>query len=25
LHDVQGQFKSGLIDGVYQVRMEVPL
>ncbi|CAM8648254.1 HATPase_YpdA-YehU-LytS-like domain containing protein [Comamonadaceae bacterium] len=25
LHDVQGQFKSGLKDGVYQVRMEVPL
>jgi two-component system sensor histidine kinase AlgZ len=25
LHDVQGQFKSGLMDGVYQVRMEVPL
>ncbi|MEO7107493.1 MAG: histidine kinase [Rhodoferax sp.] len=25
LHDLQGQFKSGLKDGVYQVRMEVPL
>ena len=25
LHDVQGQFKSGLKNGVYQVRMEVPL
>jgi len=25
LHDVQGQFKSGLKEGVYQVRMEVPL
>ena len=25
LHDVQGRFKSGLVDGVYQVRMEVPL
>jgi len=25
LHDVQGQFQSGLKDGVYQVRMEVPL
>jgi len=25
LHDVQGQFLSGLKDGVYQVRMEVPL
>ena len=25
LHDVQGQFKSGLKDGVYQVRIEVPL
>ena len=25
LHDVQGQFRSGLKDGVYQVRMEVPL
>ncbi len=25
LHDVQGQFKSGLKDGVYQVRMEVPI
>jgi two-component system sensor histidine kinase AlgZ len=24
LHDVQGQFRSGLRDGVYQVRMEVP-
>ena len=25
MHDVQGQFRSGLRDGVYQVRMEVPL
>ena len=25
LHDVQGQFRSGLKDGVYQVRIEVPL
>ncbi len=25
LHDVQGRFRSGLVDGVYQVRMEVPL
>lgn len=25
LHDVQGQFRSGLKDGVFQVRMEVPL
>ena len=25
LHDVQGQFRAGLKDGVYQVRMEVPL
>jgi two-component system sensor histidine kinase AlgZ len=25
LHDVQGQFRSGLKDGVYQVRMEVPI
>jgi two-component system sensor histidine kinase AlgZ len=25
MHDVQGQFRSGLNDGVYQVRMEVPL
>jgi two-component system sensor histidine kinase AlgZ len=24
LHDVQGQFRSGLNDGVFQVRMEVP-
>jgi len=24
LHDVQGQFRSGLKNGVYQVRMEVP-
>ena len=24
LHDVQGQFQSGLRDGVYQVRIEVP-
>ena len=25
LHDVQGQFRCGLVDGVYQVRMEVPI
>lgn len=25
MHDVQGQFRSGLHGGVYQVRMEVPL
>ena len=25
LHDVQGQFRSGLKDGFYQVRIEVPL
>lgn len=25
LHDVQGQFRCGLKNGVYQVRMEVPL
>lgn len=25
LHDVQGQFRSGLKDGIYQVRMEIPL
>jgi len=25
MHDVQGQFKSGLKDGVFQVRIEVPL
>ncbi len=25
LHDVQGQFRCGLVDGVYQVRIEVPL
>ena len=25
LHDVQGRFQCGLVDGVYQVRMEVPL
>jgi two-component system sensor histidine kinase AlgZ len=25
LHDVQGQFRSALKDGVYQVRIEVPL
>jgi two-component system sensor histidine kinase AlgZ len=25
LHDVQGQFRSGLKNGIYQVRMEVPL
>ncbi|MCW5642891.1 MAG: histidine kinase [Rhodoferax sp.] len=24
LHDVQAQFRSGLVDGIYQVRMEVP-
>ena len=25
LHDVQGQFKSGLKDGIYQVRIEMPI
>ena len=25
LHDVQSQFRAGLKDGVYQVRIEVPL
>ena len=25
LHDVQGQFQAALKDGVYQVRMEVPV
>jgi two-component system sensor histidine kinase AlgZ len=25
LHDLQGQFRSGLKDGIYQVRLEVPL
>jgi two-component system, LytTR family, sensor histidine kinase AlgZ len=25
LHDVQGQFQAGLKDGVYQVRLEVPV
>jgi hypothetical protein len=25
LHDLQGQFRSGQKDGLYQVRMEVPL
>ena len=25
LHDVQGQFQAGLKDGLYQVRMEVPV
>ena len=25
LHDVQGQFKTVLVDGVYQVRLEVPV
>jgi two-component system sensor histidine kinase AlgZ len=25
LHDVQGQFQAALKDGVYQVRMEVPI
>lgn len=25
LHDVQGQFRSGLVDGVYQVRIELPI
>ncbi len=24
LHDVQGEFRAALKDGVYQVRMEVP-
>jgi len=25
LHDVQGQFRFGLKDGVFQVRIEVPV
>jgi len=25
LHDVQGRFQAGLKDGVFQVRIEVPL
>jgi two-component system sensor histidine kinase AlgZ len=25
LHDVQGQFQSAMKDGVFQVRIEVPL
>ena len=25
LHDVQGRFRSGLVDGVFQVRIEVPV
>src|SRR5207253_10450838 len=25
LHDVQAQFQTALVDGVYQVRMEVPV
>jgi len=25
LHDVQGRFRSGRVDGVYQVRLEVPI
>ncbi len=25
LHDLQGQFRSGLREGVFQVRIEVPL
>lgn len=25
LHDVQAAFQSALVDGVYQVRLEVPL
>ncbi len=25
LHDVEARFRSGLVDGVYQVRMEVPV
>lgn len=25
LHDVQGRFRSGHVDGIYQVRLEVPL
>ena len=25
MHDVQGRFQCGLVDGVYQVRIEVPL
>ena len=24
LHDLHGSFRAGLIDGVYQVRIEVP-
>ena len=24
LHDVQGQFRAGLKNGIYQVRIEVP-
>ena len=25
LHDVQGQFQSALVDGVFQVRLEIPI
>ena len=25
MHDLQGQFRSGLVDGVFQVRIELPL
>lgn len=25
LHDVEGQFRCGMVDGVYQVRLELPL
>ena len=25
LHDVEGKFQSALIDGVYQVRLEIPI
>ncbi|HOF32106.1 MAG TPA: sensor histidine kinase, partial [Burkholderiaceae bacterium] len=25
LHDLQGTFRTALVDGVYQVRIEVPL
>ncbi|MCY1375680.1 hypothetical protein D9M69_631110 [compost metagenome] len=25
LHDVQGRFQSALVDGVFQVRLEIPV
>ena len=25
LHDVEGRFQSALVDGVYQVRLEIPI